>query len=58
MERNTLYCVWCSHEEPCRAAPNSWVLGSGAHTGHPSSLATVNQASSKVDVVLEFFAVH
>lgn len=50
--------VWCSDEDPCRAALNSWVLGSGAHTGHPGSLATVNQASSKLDVVLEFFAVH
>lgn len=27
-------------------------LDSGAHTAHPSSLATVNQASSKFDVVL------
>lgn len=28
-----------------RAALNSWLWGSGAHTGYPSSLATVNQAS-------------
>lgn len=43
---------------PCRAALNSWFLGSGAHTGHPGSLATVNQASSKLDAVLESFAIH
>lgn len=37
---------------PLQGCSDSWALDSAAHTAHPSSLATVNQASSKFDVVL------